>query len=252
MVTEEFGFSKFSQNAFYRAQNAHLVDMADVGSGQRIIDLACGDGGVTKLIVDRLKGARDSMVIGIDQSAEMLRVAMENLNCRTASAVQFVQSHVEHVSRQGVGGHGVLQRHTLRAGQGRAPDRDREGAEARRAASFNTAFFDGAHAGDRGIRDKWMMRSLRILRSEYGLSSDRSVKVESRKQLTPEEYRTLVEGHGFRIAREEIETVQVPLDGWRDISGFRDFIAGVMPGVPMDKASEALQKGCERVFDDLS
>ena len=55
-------------------------------------------GGVTKLIVDRLKGARDSMVIGIDQSAEMLRVAMENLNCRTASAVQFVQSHVEHVS----------------------------------------------------------------------------------------------------------------------------------------------------------
>ena len=38
------------------------------------------------------------MVIGIDQSAEMLRVAMENLNCRTASAVQFVQSHVEHVS----------------------------------------------------------------------------------------------------------------------------------------------------------
>ena len=45
MATEEFGFSKFSQNAFYRAQNAHLVDMADVGSGQRIIDLACGDGG---------------------------------------------------------------------------------------------------------------------------------------------------------------------------------------------------------------
>ena len=88
-----------------------------------------------------------------------------------------------------------------------------------------------------------MMRSLRILRSEYGLSPDRSVKVESRKQLTPEEYRTLVEGHGFRIAREEIETVQVPLDGWRDISAFRDFIAGVMPGVPMDKASEALQKG---------
>ena len=80
MATEEFGFSQFSQNAFYRAQNAHLVDMADVGSGQRIIDLACGDGGVTKLIVARLKGARDSVVIGIDQSAEMLRVAMDDLN----------------------------------------------------------------------------------------------------------------------------------------------------------------------------
>ena len=35
-------------------------------------------------------------------------------------------------------------------------------------------------------------------------------------------------------------------------SAVPDFIAGVMPGVPMDKASEALQKGCERVFDDLN
>ena len=256
MVTEEFGFSKFSQNAFYRAQNAHLVDMADVGSGQRIIDLACGDGGVTKLIVDRLKGARDSMVIGIDQSAEMLRVAMENLNCRTASAVQFVQSHVEHVSdtvKESADTvffcnaiHYVPDKGELLTEIGKVL---KPGGQ----LAFNTAFFDGAHPPETVVfARKWMMRSLRILRSEYGLSPDRSVKVESRKQLTPEEYRTLVEGHGFRIAREEIETVQVPLDGWRDISGFRDFIAGVMPGVPMDKASEALQKGCERVFDDLN
>ena len=255
MVTEEFGFSKFSQNAFYRAQNAHLVAMADVGSGQRIIDLACGDGGVTKLIVARLKGARDSVVIGIDQSAEMLRVAMENLNCRTASAVQFIQSHVEHVSdtvKESADTvffcnaiHYVPDKGELLTEIGKVL---KPGGQ----LAFNTAFFEGAHPPETVVfARKWMMRSLRILRSEYGLSPDRSVKVESRKQLTPEEYRTLVEGHGFRIAREEIETVQVPLDGWRDISAFRDFIAGVMPGVPMDKASEALQKGCERVFDDL-
>lgn len=256
MATEEFGFSQFSQNAFYRAQNAHLVDMADVGSGQRIIDLACGDGGVTKLIVARLKGARDSVVIGIDHSAEMLRVAMENLNCRTASAVQFIQSHVENVSETVKESadtvffcnaiHYVPDKGELLTEIGKVL---KPGGQ----LAFNTAFFDGAHPPETVIfARKWMMKSLRILRTEYGLTPDRAAKVESRKQLTPEEYRTLVEGHGFRIAREEIETVQVPLDGWRDISGFSDFIAGVMPGVPMDKASQALQTGCERVFEELN
>ena len=64
--------------------------------------------------------------------------------------------------------------------------------------AFNTAFFDGAHPPETVVfARKWMMRSLRILRSEYGLSPDRSAKVESRKQLTPEEYRTL--GRGTRL-----------------------------------------------------
>ena len=53
MTPEEFTFTKFANNAFYRRQNATLIDMAGVGSGQRIVDLACGNGGVTKLIVER-------------------------------------------------------------------------------------------------------------------------------------------------------------------------------------------------------
>ena len=58
MASQDFGFSKFSNNEFYSALNARLVDMADVGSEQRIVDLACGTGGVTQLILERLIGAR--------------------------------------------------------------------------------------------------------------------------------------------------------------------------------------------------
>ena len=255
MTTEEFGFSKFSENAFYRDQNVHLIEMAGVGSGQRIIDLACGDGGVTKLILARLRCARDSVVIAIDHSADMLKVAMDELKDRRDAAVQFVQSQVEHVSD------------TVKESADTVffcnaihyvPDKGELLSEIAKTLkpggqlAFNTAFFNGAHPPQTVMfARKWMMRSLRILRNDYGLSPDRSAKVESRKQLTPDEYRVLVEEHGFRIVREEIETVAVPLDGWRDISGFRDFIAGVMPGVPMDKAQAALQTGCEQVFAEL-
>ena len=69
MTSKDFSFGKFAQNAFYGKINARLVDMADVTPGQRIVDLACGTGGVTQLILERLRGARDSVVIAVDNSA---------------------------------------------------------------------------------------------------------------------------------------------------------------------------------------
>ena len=48
MDSQDFSFGKFSKNAFYGALNARLVDMVDVGPGQRIIDLGCGTGWIRK------------------------------------------------------------------------------------------------------------------------------------------------------------------------------------------------------------
>ena len=98
MTTEEFSFAKFSMNAFYASLNARLVDMVDLGPNQRIVDMACGTGAVTRIIVERLKGARDSVIIALDQSASGLKQAMEELKDVRDSAVEFVQSRVEHMS----------------------------------------------------------------------------------------------------------------------------------------------------------
>ena len=38
MTPEEFTFTKFANNAFYRRQNASLIDLTGVGPGQRIVD----------------------------------------------------------------------------------------------------------------------------------------------------------------------------------------------------------------------
>ncbi len=255
MAHDDFTFSKFASNPFYRVQNARLVEMAGVRSGQRIVDLACGNGGVTRLILDRLRGARNSVVIGIDHSSEMLKQAMEELNDARNTAVQFVQSKVENLSdsvKDSVDTvifcnaiHYVSDKQMLLTEISKTL---KPGGK----LAFNTAFFDGAHPPETNLfARKWMMKAVRTLRREYGLTPSRGDKVESRRQLTPEDYRQLLEENGFKIAEQEIDTVQVPIEGWLDISSFSDFISGVMPGVPLDKASAALKSGINQTFEEM-
>jgi ubiquinone/menaquinone biosynthesis C-methylase UbiE len=255
MAPDEFTFTRFANNRFYRTQNAHLIDMAGVGSGQRIVDLACGNGGVTRLIVERLRGARESVIIGIDHSSEMLKLAMEDLRDVRDAAIQFVQSRVEQASeavKESVDT--VFLCNAIHY----VPDKDSLLADISKTLkpggklAFNTTFFEGAHLPEtRMFYRKWMMKAVRFLRKEYGLRPAKSDKVQARRQLAPEEYRELLEGHGFRVARQEIATVQFTRDGFLDISTFEDFIEGTLPGVPLDKASAALKAGVTQTFEEL-
>ena len=96
-----------------------------------------------------------------------------------------------------------------------------------------------------------MIRSLRVLKNEYGLSPDKSAKVESRKQLTPEEYISILENAGFSVVVKDIQRIEVPQDGYHHISGFSDWIEGILPGVPLDKGCDVLQKSLKDVWDDM-
>ena len=255
MTTEDYSFSKFSQNTFYEGLNAQLVDMADLSMDRRIVDLACGTGGVTGLIVERLNNARESVVIAVDHSASALKQAMENLNDRKDAAIQFVHSQVEGLS-------GSLKDRVDTVVFCNAihyiPDKDALLDDIANSLNpggkfaFNTSFYEGSHPPEsEAYYRKWMFKSIRTLRRDYGLRPGRAEKVESRKQLTVEQYRELLEAHGMTIVRQNIETVQVPIEGWLDISGFQDFIEGTLPGVPLKEASEALQSGVRQTFEEM-
>ena len=255
MAASDFSFAKFSTNAFYEALNSRLVDMADVGSGQRIIDLACGTGSVTQLILDRLRGARDSVVIAVDHSAAALKEAMEDLKDARDAAVHFVQSRVEQVSEAvKESADTIFYCNAIHY----VADKDAVVAEISRSLklggkfAFNTSFFEGGQTPESLVfYRKWMLKASRILRREYGLSPVKSERVESRKQLTPQQYRDLVESNGFRVIKQEIDPVQVPLGGWLDISEYEDFITGIMPGVPLDKASASLKEGVTQTYREM-
>jgi phenylalanyl-tRNA synthetase beta subunit len=97
-----------------------------------------------------------------------------------------------------------------------------------------------------------MMRSLRILKREHGISLSRADKVESRVQITADQYREIVEEAGFEVRVNDLNRVEVPHEGWHHISGFSDWIEGVMPGVPLENGQAALQKGLREIWDEMN
>ena len=253
---EEFSFATFANTPFYQAVNANLVDLSQVRPGQRVVDLACGTGGVTKIISERLRGAKESLVIGVDFSASALKQARADFENAKASMVEFIHGRGEQLSQ--------LVRDSVDAvvfcnAIHMVTDKAKLAGEVFRTLSsggvfaFNTSFFEGGHPPEsEQFYRRWMMKSLRILRSEYGLSPNKAEKVESRRHLSPEQYTQLLESVGFQVKEQRINTVQVPLEGWLNISEFEDWIRGVMPGVPLREASGALKEGARAVFKDMN
>lgn len=255
MSQNDFAFTDFAQQRFYEKLNTRLIEMIEIGSGQRIIDLACGTGAIIKLVVNKLKHARDSVVVGVDQSASALKEAMKELAGVKNATLEFVQSKAEHVSQVIKGSADIV---ILCNAIHYVADKNRLVEEIVKILrpggvfAFNTSFFEGGQPSEsKGFYRRWMLKALKYLKRSYGLFPAKAEKVEARKQLSPEEYEALLVQHGMKIKRKEIYTVQMPLNGWLNISKFKDFISGVMPGIPLEKASDSLKKGAVETYEEL-
>ena len=96
---QDFSFSAFANAPFYVKINEDLVSLSGVCPGQSVGDLACGVGGVTKLIFEKLRGAKDSMITGVDLSSSALKQAREDFKDAKDAMVEFVQGRAEHLSQ---------------------------------------------------------------------------------------------------------------------------------------------------------
>ena len=73
----------------------------------------------------------------------------------------------------------------------------------------------------------------------------------ARQPLSREEYVALLEENGFRVRENQVVPVPMTLQGFEDISEYSLFIEGVMPGVPLGPASQALKFGARAAFAAL-
>ena len=256
MNQNDFAFSDFANNKFYSAVNKTLIEVADLSNEKRVVDLACGTGMVTRQIANTLKDAKDSVIIAMDHSQDMLKIAAEELKDISSTAVEFVESKVEEISGKIKDQvdviffcnaiHYVSNKDEI---LNEINNLLRVGGK----LALNTSFYNGAHPPETELfARKWMIKSLRTLRKEYGLKPEKSDKVESRKQLTISDYEVLLQKHGFAIKTQIVNKIPVPLKGWIDISTFKDFISGVMPGVPLSEASKCLTTAVTQTFEDLN
>lgn len=255
-VNEEYSFTSFSNLPFYTKVNERLLDLAEVGKQHKIVDLGCGTGGITKLILERLQSAKDTVIYAVDHSTTALKAAADEIGDRKDVAINYVHSEVQNLARAVKDKvdavvycnsiHYVPDKPVL-------IDQIKKKLVPNGIFAFNTSFYEGSHPDDSlEFFRKWMMRSLRILKREYGLSADKSAKVESRVQLKAHDYVDLVENAGFKVLVNDFNRVEVPHEGWHHISGFSDWIEGVMPGVPLDIGRETLQKGLGQIWDEMN
>jgi ubiquinone/menaquinone biosynthesis C-methylase UbiE len=255
-VDASYSFKAYASQDFHIAVNQHLVEASHIVPGQKVVELACGTGAASTLILQRLRGARESLLIGIDVSSQALREAMDHLASFRDVAIQLVQTRAEQLT-------GVVKQRVDRVlflnGIHYVADKDALVEEVSKSLksggvfAFNTAFYSGAHPPEtHQFYRRWMLRAARNLKAKYGVLPSAADKVQSRKQLTPEEYEALLRSHHFTIVQKEISPVPITLQGWIDISSYEDFIQGALPGVPLEQASDALRSAVKQVMEELN
>lgn len=251
---ETFSFTRFARQPFYRAVNRHLVEISEFKKGGSILDLACGTGAVTKLILDRIQDVKDNLIIAMDASSDALELARKELAQVKGNVVRFVQGQAEQISqnlKDRVDAVVFCNAIHMLEDKRKALHEIHEVLNPGGILAFNSTFFDGSQPPEtETFYRRWMMRAIKLLKKKHGLLPSRE-KVASRQQLTPEEYEELLSREGFVLRRRELEPVQVTLEGWLGISEFSDFIHGALPGVPLAAASEALQEAVTQVFGEL-
>lgn len=259
---DRYSYEPFTQHAFYTAVNAALVEravaqlmIAQCHKQLRIVDLGCGIGTITQLILEALnRHGCPATVLGIDPSAEALTLAEQRL-VGAHGTVHFLQGDAATLSQLEHPVDGIFFCNAIHL----VPDKGAVLAQIAAALApggllaCNSTFFTGAYVpGTERFYQMYMRSALGWLRREHPqMRLSREGKVLARQWLSQEEYAALLHQQGFGILSSELEEVLMPLGSWQDISRYWLFIEGALPGVPLATGAEALVSSATQVFADL-
>ena len=252
--SEQYAFNAFANLPFYSSINSEFVELANIYDKKAIVDLGCGTGNITKLILEKIISAKESVIYAVDTSKSALKTAATELE--NNPIVKFVHSEVQNLTDAVKDkADAMIYCNSIHY----VPDKIQLLKDIGNKLSnngvlaFNTSFYEGSHPTEsHQFYRKWMFRSLRLLNKDYNLKPVKSEKVSSRKQLTPEDYKSLLENTGYKIEHMKANAYQVPIDGFHYISEFKDWIEGVLPGVPLEIGKKTLQKALKEVFSEMS
>ncbi|HEX9705886.1 MAG TPA: class I SAM-dependent methyltransferase [Gemmatimonadales bacterium] len=249
---ERFSFTPFTRHAFFTHVNRWIVERVVAPGRKVIVDLGCGPGAVTKLILERLGSRQDARVIGVDPEPTALAKARAAVSARIA---EFLEGSAERLSRLVARADAVLFLNAIHL----VPDKAAVMREIRKVLrgggvlGFNTTFFAGAYPeGTGGFWRRWIVRSVQWLR-EHGVEvqHNHADRTAAMQWLAPEDYARLCVEAGFEPPTVELVPIEMTAESLADIGRFSLFIEGALPGVPLEQGSEALQQGLARTLDEL-
>ena len=263
--TNQFTFEAFASHAFYTEINRSLVRKAlapllihSADQARTIIDMACGTGSVTRLIAEEIAAhhrSQQTRIIGVDPSAEALRLAQQSLEEMRSKADFFqgetkdLASIIKHVDAAFFCNAIHLIINKLDAFQQMAAILAPGGVLA-----CNSAFYDGTNLDETFRFSRlWIRRAVGWLRKNYpDVRLSREAKATARQWLSPDEYISLLNQSGFSSVDATEERIAMPLDSLIDLGHYWLFIEGALPGAPLAIGAEALGSTVYDVAQELN
>lgn len=243
-------FESFAMHPFYARLNEHLVELAAAASGprpRRVVDVACGTGAVTVQLARRFPEAE---LVGVEPSDEALERARPLLGGRARFVTAAAEATDLHVREADLA--------VLCNAIHLVPDKDGVVAAVSRALApggvfaLNTSFYDGCYVpGTERFYRVWMLRAVQLLRDEAGLRPARG-KSEAMRWWTAGEYVSCLQRHGFEVEAVQERPAFLTCASWRDVSRYREFAQGALPGVPLEIAVDVLQRSVDMACAELA
>ena len=248
---DRFSFTPFTRHPFFTHVNKWILERVICPGRQVIVDLGCGPGAVTQLILERVRGQQPPpKVIGVDPSESALAKARAAISSRFA---EFVQGSAEWLSKLVKSADAVVFLNAIHL----VNDKPRVLQEIRSVLkpggvlAFNSTFFAGAYVeGTSGFWRRWVVRSVQALR-EKGIDVKHNGHAAAMEWLSAEQYRAACEAAGLKPTTVELLRVDMTRQALIDIGNFSLFIEGALPGVPLEEGARALEVGLERTMDEL-
>jgi ubiquinone/menaquinone biosynthesis C-methylase UbiE len=263
--TNQFNFEAFAAHAFYTEINRSLVRKAFApllihpsNQALTIIDMACGTGSVTRLIAEETavhQRSQQTRIVGVDPSAEALRLAQKSLE-KMGTKADFFQGETENLASivQHVDAAFFCNAIHLIINKFDAFQQMAAILAPGGILACNSAFYDGTNLDDTFRFSRlWIRRAVGWLRKNYPeVHLSREAKATARQWLTTGDYISLLNQSGFILVDATEELIKMPLDSLIDLGHYWLFIEGALPGAPLAIGAEALGSTVYDVAHELN
>lgn len=248
---DRFSFTPFTRHPFFTQVNRWILERVICPGRQVIVDLGCGPGAITELILERTQGQQPPPhIIGVDPSQSAIAKARAAISSKWA---EFKQGSAEWLSKLVKSADAVVFLNAIHL----IPDKVQVLKEIRRVLkpggllAFNSTFFNGAYVeGTSGFWRRWIVRSVQALR-EKGIEVKHSGHAAAMDWMSAEQYGAACEAAGLKPTTIELLQVEMTRQALIDIGHFSLFIEGALPGVPLEEGSQALEVGLDRTMTEL-
>lgn len=271
-------YEPYSQEPEYIETNKDLLGTIPLDSVRTVLDLACGTGLLTDLLLG-LKG--DLIVYGVDLSAESLDIARRLF--RQKGLLAETEAEMEEAQKSGKGAvifeqgsaddlHFAPGRFDL-AMMGNAihlmKDKDDFLKGVHRVLApgglfvFNSVFFTGTFVeGTERLYTEWMKEAVQVLNEKNEALKKAGKPPIPRKRgtagrafdkgwMSSDEWQKTLERNGFEVVRNYSRTVPISQRGLELVGAYGGLAEVLMSGYPVEVSSECLQLAAGRAFKRL-